>query len=100
MEKKYLGEVKSWEEIKKIAKELLKERIIDGIDFVSEEYWKKYQNVKAIHFITIKSIETLEKDYSYSRMLFSETKKFELFILTGNFGPEFYFTLLAIVCYK
>lgn len=100
MEKEFIGKTENWEEVYEKAKELLKEGKINGIDFVSQEYWEKHQNIRTIHFISTERIELLEKDYSYSKMLFEESKKFELFILTNNFGPEFYYTLLAIVCYK
>lgn len=100
MEKEFLKETEHMEEVFEIAKKMLKENKIDGMDFVSEKYWKKHQTTKAIHFISKERVQFLETDYSYSIMLFEESKKFELFVLTDNFGPEFYYTLLAIICYK
>lgn len=81
MEKEYLGEVKSWEEIEKKAKELLEEGKIDTLFFSLEKYM---DNLESKYLFTVLKNETdLKKGFNnYIKYFFnSSIKQYNLLIL-------------------
>lgn len=95
MEKEYLGEVKSWEEIEKKAKELLEEGKIDAIEFISEERWRL--NSEEIHSLTVlRELDELNKKLKEIKSYY--LKKYDLY--TARVHPMCAtYDVLIIVCY-
>lgn len=98
MEKKFIGETKDWEEVYKTAKELLQEKKIDSVEFVSKKSWEAHLE-KIYIFSRIVNEKQLKELFDTEKPYYLNVKEFNLYIM-NTFLPLGINNILIVLYYK
>lgn len=99
-----LGIVNSWREVLSTAEDLFKRSKINQIKFLSNKYLKNYDNLANIcdsiylHSTPLRDIfDAIKDDPKYT---FSDSKKFELILVTKIWSAEHLLNCLVVIYYE